>query len=79
MSFPDLSDFPLLGRDAFSKDSNLPDLQRFDQGELEEFREFMRGRHSQEEWDAFFQYLDLPPWKRVLSRVTGVMCAVLGL
>lgn len=69
-----------LGMDAYFKDaSNLPDLWRFDEAEKKEFAEFVKERHHQHEWEAFFQYVALPPEKRGVSWVAGVLARIVGL
>lgn len=40
--------------------------------------EFTKGRHSQEEWDAFFYYCEAGPVKRWFLNVASAMNAVLG-
>lgn len=59
------------GKEDFQKIMNDP--------ELELFKDFVRGEHPQEEWEAFFAYVALPPWKRVLSRIVGMVLEILHL
>lgn len=54
----------------------MPEI-RLDPHEEEMAREFVRGRHSQEEWDAFFRYVQMPRWKRILSQVVGALADAL--
>lgn len=70
--------FGLMNLDQFDLDANLPDLKGFKDSELEELREFVKERHHQHEWEAFFRYVALPPWQRTLSRVSGVVVRALG-
>ncbi len=41
--------------------------------------EFVRGRHSQEEWDAFFDYCQAGPWKRRFIRWNSMIATIFGL
>lgn len=45
--------------------------------ELEEAREFLKGRHPQSEWDAFFRYWEMTPRQRWWSRVFGTILQIL--
>jgi len=38
--------------------------------------EFLQGRHSQEEWDAFFYYCEAGPVKRWFMRLASVLNTV---
>lgn len=40
--------------------------------------DFVRGRHSQEEWDAFCAYCQAGPWKRALLRLSWHMLSAFG-
>lgn len=39
--------------------------------------EFLQGRHSQEEWDAFFYYCEAGPLKRWFLRFGSIMRMIL--
>jgi hypothetical protein len=39
--------------------------------------EFTQGRHSQEEWDAFFYYCEAGPVKRWFLRWTSVLRSII--
>lgn len=41
--------------------------------------EFVRGRHSPEEWDAFFAYCEAGPWKRRFIVLGGVIARIFRL
>ena len=36
-------------------------------------KEFVQGRHSQEEWDSFFKYAQASKFQRFLMRVVGAI------
>ena len=57
------------GKEDFQKIVNDP--------EFELFKDFVKGKHPQEEWDAFFAYVQLTPWQRVISRLTGTFLEIL--
>jgi len=40
--------------------------------------EFVKGRHTQEEWDAFYAYLEASPRKRWWMRFSGMVLEILG-
>lgn len=42
-------------------------------------KEFVRGRHIQKEWDAFFRYCQAGPWKRRLIWLETTVARILGL
>lgn len=39
-------------------------------------KEFVKGRHHPDEWEAFFAYVQLSPWKRGLSWFYGFWCGL---
>ena len=41
-------------------------------------KEFIHGRHSEQEWDAFFAYLEMPRWKQILSDIVGAFLYLKG-
>lgn len=39
--------------------------------------EFVKGRHSQEEWDAFYAYMEAGPVKRWVLRLISLLHSVI--
>lgn len=80
MITPDVADF-FRGKHSFKEwNSFLSEsdhvkkiLAGMSEAELKELRDFTKGRHSPEEWEAFLAYVQLPLWKRALSRIAGMV------
>ena len=57
----------------------IDELQRpVKMGKIEPWmRDFVKERHSQEEWEAFFAYCEAGPFKRALSHIAGFLIQIL--
>lgn len=54
-------------------------LEKTTAGEVEPWMaDFVKRRHSQEDWDVFFEYCASSPLKRAYCRLMGIVCEILG-
>jgi len=59
--------------------SGLGQLQKpVKMGKIEPWMaDFVKERHSQEEWEAFFAYCEAGPVKRALCAIAGVLISII--